>query len=81
MLKQNLPKELQSIKKFASWNGYHKNIVNTVRKHVLSKETLTNDVIGNEEKDKVPTVFNNINYPGEIWTFTEDVSQEIETLH
>ena len=81
MLKQNLPKELQSIKKFASWNSYYKNIVNTVRKHVLSKETLTNDVIGNEEKDKVPTVFNNINYPGEIWTFTEDVSQEIETLH
>ena len=31
----------------------------------LSKETLTIDIISNEEKDKIPTVFNNIDYPGE----------------
>ena len=34
-------------------------------KRVLSKETLTNDVISNEQKDKIPTVFINIDYPGE----------------
>ena len=27
--------------------------------------TLTNDVIGNEDIDKIPTVFINIDYPGE----------------
>ena len=32
---------------------------------VQTKETLTNDVIGNGEKDKTPTVFINIDYPGE----------------
>ena len=53
------------IKKFASWNGYPKNIVNAIIKRVLSKETLTNDVISNEQKDKIPTVFINIDYPGE----------------
>ena len=42
--KENFPKEIQSIKKFASWNGYPKNIVNAIIKRVLSKETLTNDV-------------------------------------
>ena len=63
--KENLPKELHSIKKFASWNGYPKNIVNAIIKRVLSKETLTNDVISNEEKDKIPTVFINISYSGE----------------
>ena len=42
--KENFPKELKSIKKFASWNGYPKNIVNAIIKRVLSKETLTNDV-------------------------------------
>ena len=52
------------IKKFASWNGYPKNIVNTIIKRVLSKETLTNDVNSNEEKDKIPKVFINIDYPG-----------------
>ena len=62
--KENLQKELQSIKKFASWNGYPKNIVNAIIKYVLSKETLTNDVISNEEKDKIPAVFININYAG-----------------
>ena len=31
----------------------------------LSKETLTIDVISNEEKYKIPTVFTNIDYPGE----------------
>ena len=35
-------------------------------KRVLSKVTLTNKVISNnEEKDKTPTFFININYPGE----------------
>ena len=29
------------------------------------KETLTNDVISNEEKGKIPIVFINIDYPGE----------------
>ena len=63
--KENLPKELQPIKKFASWNGYPKNIVNAIIKRVLSKETLTNDIIRNEEKDKIQTVFINIDYPEE----------------
>ena len=62
--KENLPKELQLIKKFASWNGYPKNVVNAIIKRVLSKETLTNDVISNEEKYKIPTVFINIDCPG-----------------
>ena len=52
-------------KKFASWKGYPKNIVNTIIKRVLSKETLTNDDISNEQNDKIPTVFINIDYPGE----------------
>ena len=60
--KENLPKELQLIKKFASWNGYPKNIV---MKPVLSKETSMNDVTSNEEKGKIPTVFINIDSPGE----------------
>ena len=42
-----------------------KNIVNAVIKRVLSKETLTNDVISNEEKDKIPTASINIDYPRE----------------
>ena len=37
--KENLPKELQSTKKFALWNGYPKDIVNAIMKRVLSKET------------------------------------------
>ena len=64
-LEENLPKGLQSIRKFASWNGYPKNIVNFIIKRVPSKKTLTNDVISNEEKDKIPTVFINIDYPWE----------------
>ena len=36
---ENLPKELQSIKKFDSWNGYPMNIVNAIIKRVLSEET------------------------------------------
>ena len=63
--KENLPKELQLIKKFASWNGYPKNIASAIIKRVLSKETSTNDVTSNEEKDKILTVFINIDYPGE----------------
>ena len=63
--KENVPKELQSIKKFASWNGYPKNIVNAIIKRVLSKEILTNDVISNKEKYKIPMVFVNIDYPEE----------------
>ena len=31
----------------------------------MPNETLTNDVISNEEKYKIPTVFINIDYPGE----------------
>ena len=42
-----------------------KNILNAIIKRVLSKETLINDVNNNEEKDKIPTVFININYPGQ----------------
>ena len=53
------------IKKFASWNSYPKNIVNAIIKCVLSEETLTNDVISNQQKDKIPTVFINIDCPGE----------------
>ena len=53
------------IKKFASWNGYPKNIVNAIIKRVLSKETLINDAIRNEKKNKIPNVFINIDYPGE----------------
>ena len=65
-LKQNLPKELQLSKKFSSWNNYpKKNIVDAITKRVLSKETLTNDVISNEEKYKITTVFINVDYPGE----------------
>ena len=63
--KENVPKELQSIKKCASWNGYPKNIVNAIIKGVLSKEILTNDIISNKEKNKIPTVFINIDYPEE----------------
>ena len=59
---KNLPKELQLIKKSASWNGYPKNIVNAFIKRVLSKETSKNDVISNKEKDKIPTVFIDIDY-------------------
>ena len=40
--KEDLPKELQLIKKFA------------ITKRVLSKETLNNDVISNEQKDNIP---------------------------
>ena len=63
--KENLPKKVELIKKFASWDGYPKNIVNAIIKRVLSKNILTNDVISNEQKDKIPTVFINIDYPGE----------------
>ena len=62
MPKENLPKKLQSIKKFASWSGYLKNIFNAIIKHVLSKNILANDVISNEEKDKITTVIINIDY-------------------
>ena len=40
--KEDLPKELQLIKKFA------------ITKRVLSKETLNNDVISNKQKDNIP---------------------------
>ena len=63
--KENFPKEIQSIKKFTSWNGYPKNIVNAIIKRVLSKVTLTNAVISNEVKDKIPKVFINIDYSRE----------------
>ena len=39
--------------------------VNAIIKPDLPNETLTNDVISNEEKYKIPTVFINIDYPGE----------------
>ena len=61
----NLPIELQSIKKFASWKGYARNIVNAIMKRVLSKETLTNNIISNDEKEKTPAFFINRNYPEE----------------
>ena len=56
-VQKNLLKKLQSTKKFGSWKGYPKNTVNAILEHVMSKETLTNDVISNEEKDKIPTNF------------------------
>ena len=40
--KEDLPKELQLIKKVA------------ITKRVLSKETLNNDVISNKQKDNIP---------------------------
>ena len=46
--RENFPKELQLIKKFASWNSYPKNTANAIIKCVMSKKTLTNDVISNE---------------------------------
>ena len=46
--RENLPKELQLLKKFASWNSYPKNTANAIIKCVMSKRTLTNDVISNE---------------------------------
>ena len=49
----------------ASWNGYPNNIVNVIIKSVLLKETWTNHVISNAEKDKIPTVFINTAYPAE----------------
>ena len=58
--KEKPPKELQPIKKLASWNGYSKSIVNAIIKGVLSKETLTNGIVSNEEKDEIPMVFINI---------------------
>ena len=61
---ENLTKALQSIKKFASWNGYPENIVNAIIKRVLSNKTSTNDVISNEEKNKVSTIFIKTDYPG-----------------
>ena len=50
--KENLRRELQLIKKFTYWNGYPKNIINAIIiiKGILSKETVTNDVISNEQK-------------------------------
>ena len=70
---ENLPKELQLIKKFAYWNGYPKSSVNAIIKRVPSKETSTNDVIRNDEKDKTPTTFINIAYPGEKGAFIEKI--------
>ena len=52
-------------KKFASWNNYLKNIVNAIIKCALSKEILITDIISNKEKDKIPLIFINIDYPGE----------------
>ena len=46
-------------------NVYSKNIVNAIIKHVLSKETLKNDVTSIEEKDKISTVFIKIDYSWE----------------
>ena len=45
--------------------GYPNNIVNAIIKYVLSKEILTNDIISNEEKGKIPTVCINVDYSGE----------------
>ena len=47
-------------KKFVSWKNYPKIIVNAIIKCALSK-----DIISNKEKDKIPLVFINIDYPGE----------------
>ena len=41
------------------------NITNDIIKRVIPKERLTNDIISNKEKDKIPTVFINIDYYGE----------------
>ena len=47
-------------KKFVSWKNYPKIIVNAIIKCALSQ-----DIISNKEKDKIPLVFINIDYPGE----------------
>ena len=64
MFKRKPSKRTPIDKKFAFWNSYPNNIVNAIVKRVLSKETLTNVIISNEQKDKIPTVFINIDYPG-----------------
>ena len=62
MLKRKPSKRARIDKKFPSLNGCAKNIVNAIIKRVLPKQTSTNDVISNEEKDKTQTVFINVDY-------------------
>ena len=63
MFKRKPSKRTPIDKEICIWDL--KNIVNAIIKRVLSKKTLTNDVIRNEQKDKIPTVFINIEYPEE----------------
>ena len=41
------------------------NANHAIIERILSEETLANNVISNKEKDKIPIVFINIDYPGE----------------
>ena len=59
--KENLPKELETIIKFASWNNYPNYIVKSIIKHVQRKQS---DATNNDKNDgkETPTVFFHINY-------------------
>ena len=58
--KENLANELSAIKKFASWNGYPKHIVNNIIKRSLTKKkTITN------ENEKLPVVYINVDFTGD----------------
>ena len=59
MLKRK-PSERISIKEFAFWESYPKDIVGAITKHVQSKEKSTNDIINTDENNETPTVFINI---------------------
>ena len=63
MLKNKQPREPQSIRTFASWNTYPKNIVNAITNRVLSKKTLTMNFISKKEKVDTETVFIDIKFP------------------
>ena len=54
-------KQLQIIKKFASWNGYPKNVVNGIIKTVLNKRNPSITVKANDEK----IVYIHLQYAGE----------------
>ena len=62
--KENLPKELETIRKFASWNNYPNYIVKSIIKHVQRKQSDATKNDKNDEKE-TPTVFFHINYGGE----------------
>ena len=63
MLKKKPSKRTPIHKKICILRGLP--LVNVIITRALSKEILTNDVINNEEKDEITTVFINTDYPGE----------------